>query len=653
MAKYLEELNENQYKVATTIEGMIQVNATAGSGKTKTLVSRVAHMVDNGISPYTILLTTFTTKAAKEMKDRLALLIPKIKVNAVTIGTTHSVCYKILSSELKEIKDPRASAFRSDSGILSDGAQLVVAEKAKELLLKDAYTDWEIRKLIQEVPASALISIISKAKNLSMNDKDYYTEKVVKCEDSSALPFYTMLSYYYSAYESIKADEGKLDMDDLLLVAHEILVANPRVLSKYQNLYQYIMVDEAQDNNDITYKIIKLLAKPHDNLLICGDEDQTLYSFRGAKPQEFINFSTEFPEAKVIPLSKNYRSNPHILAIADNIIKNNTQRLHKSIVPHKEDQADCVTYQRFNTPADEAKAVVEQMFTHLEAGVSPNKIAVLYRTNALSQAIEDELINVGLPYIIYGGTSFYERKEIRDILGYLKVLAYRDNESLERIINVPKRYLGKAFVSKIKNQGSSDQYWDNMNELFSKMKAYEQKGVQNLRTTLRYMHDAYTSRNNVADAIHALLTRGGYKDYINQEETSEDNNRMDNIARLQDIASEYPDIAEFIKYVESMESATKQSEKGIQLMSIHRSKGLEFPVCFVIGCTEGIFPHIRSLESVDNKSNPFAVEEERRMMFVAITRAEDICYLSGASRYYNRGGDTSRFVKESGLLQNG
>lgn len=649
MKPYLEELNEHQYRVATTLEGTVQVNATAGSGKTKTLVSRVAHMIDSGISPYSILLTTFTTKAAKEMKDRLAKIVPKIKVDAVTIGTTHSICYRILATELQNIFDPRASAFVKDNGILTEGIQKVIASKAKKKLLDDVHVDWEIRKLIKDIPEGALVGIISKAKNLGLTVEDYYQEKVVKGTGDEN--FYSMLSLYYGYYETLKSEEKKLDMDDLLLVTLELFNTHDKILAKYQSTYQYIMVDEAQDNNLITYKLIKMLAMPQNNLLLCGDEDQTLYSFRGSKPEEFIDFSKEYPDAQVIPLSKNYRSKPHILEVADNIIRNNNQRLNKDIIPHKEGLETCVTYSQFNKATEEAESIVDTICHHLEEGIPAHKIAVLYRTNALSQSVEEELIKAGIPYIIYGGINFYERKEIKDIMSYLKVLAYRDNDAVERVVNIPKRYLGKAFLNKIKN-GSSDSLWDNMSELFNSMKKYEQNGVHDFRKTIRFMHDAYTSTRKVGDAIRALLGRGGYKDYIDEEESTEDNVRIDNINRLLAIAEEHPDISAFISYVESMETATKQSPKGIQLMSIHRSKGLEFPVCFVIGCTEGVFPHFKSMTAVAENTNPLAIEEERRLMFVAVTRAEDVCYLSGSKMYYSSGGDTSRFVKESGLIQN-
>ena len=649
MKPYLEELNENQYKVATTIEGTIQVNATAGSGKTKTLVSRVAYMIENGISPYSIMLTTFTTKASSEMKSRLSMLVPRMKVDAVTIGTTHSICHRILRKELVALGDPRAVAFTSKNGILTEGRQKVIAGKAKKAVIDDPYLDYDLRKILEPISEKALVHIISRAKNDGITWDKYVAVKSVD-RNPQEIKFYKALGAYYERYESKKDDEGLLDFDDLLLVTLELLQNNAKILAKYQFIYTHIMVDEAQDNNGITYEIIKLLAKPNNNLLLCGDEDQSLYGFRGARPEEFINFAKEYPDAQIIPLGKNYRSKPHILEVADKMISNNKQRLNKTIVPHKESDETCVFYNEFNTGKHEAIFVVDRICEHLEQGVEAHKIAVLYRTNAMSQMVEDELIKTGIPYVVHGGTGFYERMEIKDILAYLNVMAYQDNESILRVINTPSRYLGKAFLEKIK-RGMSDSYWDNLTLQYDYLKNYEQRGVTEFRRVIRAMLDTYTRTNRVQDTIITLLDKC-YREYILKEELEEDNMRIDNIDRLLEVAQEYPTIEDFLEYVNDMAKSSKQSDKGVQLMSIHKSKGLEFPICFVIGCTEGVFPHIRAMKDVDEKKNPYAIEEERRLMFVAITRAEDICYLTSSKRYYGKGGGTSRFVLETGLVQN-
>ncbi|MMZ43600.1 ATP-dependent DNA helicase PcrA [compost metagenome] len=637
----LQGLNANQLRAVTTLKGPIQINAVAGSGKTAVLTKRIAYMRIKGIKANQILCTTFTKKATEEMITRLGKLVPQSYINMMDIGTTHSIGYRILKREFESLNHHMAAAFKKD--ILMN-TQKRFMEDLKKDIMKDMTVPYEVKQELNEIAIPQFMKAFGLAKNENIGPLEY---EMMHSDSTNRMQAYVL---FYKRYEMKKWDEQLIDGDDLLFLLVRLFQEQPEILDKYKNKYKYLLVDEAQDNNGLQYTLIKMLAEPENNVFLVGDDDQSMYSFRGAKPEEFIQFRTNFKNATMIPLEYNYRSKPGILTAANKLIANNRDRISKQLRTHKTDEDQVVTYSSYKSENDEAKAVVEEIKNLVdEQGKFTHKqVAILYRTNAQSRAFEDQLIMSGMPYVIHGGISFYERAEVKDIVAYLKLVEDpNDNEAFERIYNKPKRYLGKAFLTKAKN--FSESYWSSINtpSFLSKL-TYEKRGVADLRDLLDALMQHKESGGTVEELIDIILENGGYKQFLLEEgdEEEEGNSRLENIETLKYVVAKFKDVTELLDYVYKMTTTAKHDINGVQLMTIHKSKGLEFKAAFVVGMSEGILPHFKSIEAADETGSQKTIEEERRLGYVAVTRAEELCRMSSPGSFNGRPAPRSRFIKE-------
>jgi DNA helicase-2/ATP-dependent DNA helicase PcrA len=641
----LQGLNPNQLRAATTVEGMNQINAVAGSGKTAVLTKRIAYMRKKGIKPTEILCTTFTKKATEEMTARLSKLVPDSYIKLMTIGTTHSIAYHILKREYKTMNHHLASAFNFDKDILMNNDQKRFMEDLKKEIIKDMSVPFEVKQELNEIAVPQFMKAFGLAKNDNIGHMEY--EGMHGDSPSTRMQAYVL---FYNRYEAKKWYNRVIDGDDLLFLLVRLFQEHEDVLAKYQRKFKYLLTDEAQDNNNLQWTLIRMLAHPHYNVFLVGDDDQSMYSFRGARPEEFIHFGKHYKDTNMIPLEYNYRSVPGILDAANLLIANNKDRIAKKLRTHKLETQKAVVYSAYKDENDEAKATVQEIVNLVESdGYNHKQIAILYRTNAQSRAFEDQLIMAGLPYVIHGGISFYERAEVKDLVAYLKlVLDPHDNEAFERIYNKPKRYLGKAFLEKAKRHSSS--YWKSINDpKFQQGLRYEKNGVGEIISLL----DALRSLNKkpdikAEDLLDYIVQQGGYEKYLKDEGDEEDegSSRMENVNTLKYVISRFDKLDTFLDYITMMTSTAKHDINGVQLMTIHKSKGLEFAVGFCVGMSEGILPHFKSVEDSENGTRPNAIEEERRLGYVAVTRAEKKCYTSSVARFNGRPAVASRFIKE-------
>lgn len=645
MSKYLEGLSEQQTSVVLQTTGAVQVDATAGSGKTHTIVRRVAYMIETGIDPSTILMTTFTKKATEEMKTRLRKVLPRTASEEITVGTTHAICYRILAEELVRLRDPMARAFLGRDGVLSGWKHRKFIDEVKKLVVLGNAT-YQAKTFIRDYPAKNLISFIGNCKNRGV-DSETYT-----LNHDPSINTQVGLADFYEKYEELKLKEGVIDLDDLLPMTINLFQSKNEILEKYRNKFQHIIVDEAQDSNSQQYELIFLLSRYHNNVCFVGDCDQSMYSFRGARPDTFIGLANALPDLKILSLEKNYRSSPHILRLANKLIHNNEQRLPKVLIPHKEDTGVCVDIEDYVSGDEEAVNVIQEVKTLIdEDGLPPHKIAILYRVNAQSQYFEDKLIQERIPYTIHGSVSFYKRKEINDILSYLK-LAYnpKDNWAFGRIYSTPVRYLGKAFLSKFEDTRES--HLEMLMNSEVRLSYSEEKGVDDLLKHMSKLRGMVAENKPPIELFNYVLDdKGvGYLKHLSNddddEDSEEDNDRMDNINILKDLIKRYDTVKGILDHVEEMTSRAKLNPKGVQLMTIHRSKGLEFPVVFATGWSEGLLPHHRSVAKAEETEDNSSIEEERRLAYVAMTRAESLLFISSIANYGDRTLDESRFIYE-------
>jgi DNA helicase-2/ATP-dependent DNA helicase PcrA len=658
----IKGLNDQQKEAVLTVDGAVQVNAGAGSGKTAVLTRRTAHMIlDCGIDPSEILLTTFTKKATSEMEERLAKLIPSKAIKAMTLKSSHAIGYSILAKELYNINHPLAEAFRNPKDAVLMGLnEKKFLDSVVSSIEKDRTIEYEIRAMVKEKGLRSLKSVIGRCKNEGLDPYEY-EQSLGNATNVKVLAYLE----FYKRYEILKEQAKKIDFDDMIFLTARLFREYPEILRKYQQKWKYFLIDEGQDNNILQYEIFEKLTKPENNIFLVGDDDQAMYSFRGAKPEEFISFQERFPEAKIIKLEINYRCDREILEKANTLIVNNEERLEKTLQFHKDSGEQSVFYHHYSDESDEAINIIAEIKHIVEnENVSMKKVAILYRTNAQSRAFEDELIMAGLPYVIHGGFSFYERAEIKDLISYLK-LAHdiNDNNSFERIYKVPLRGLGQAFLEKVKAvKGKS--YFENMSYIKTKTQ-YEQKGIEELAFIINRLHKmSRDEESTLQDMVDFIVdSKGGrYADHLKSQlgdandseegESAEDftkSPKYENIVQLKYLMQNFKSLTEFVEYVDKMLGKQKLSVDGIQLMTIHRSKGLEFDSVFNVGWNEGLLPHFRSLEAYEEgKKN--AIEEERRLGYVGITRAERTCYISSTEVYNGKPQLTSRFVNEMGLV---
>lgn len=637
MNPLLTGMNDRQAEAVQTTEGPLLIMAGAGSGKTRVLTHRIAYLIDEKlVNPWNILAITFTNKAAREMKERAYTLNPATE--DCLIATFHSMCVRILRREADHI------GYNRNFTIVDPSEQRTLMKRILKTLNLDP-KKWNER---------AILGTISNAKNDLIDEVAYaalagdmYTEIVAKC---------------YEMYQKELRQSEAMDFDDLIMLTLRLFDKNPDVLTYYQQRYQYIHVDEYQDTNHAQYQLVKLLASRFKNICVVGDADQSIYGWRGADMQNILDFEKDYPEAKVVLLEENYRSTKTILQAANDVIKNNRNRRPKNLWTQNADGEDIVYY-RANDEQDEALFVAK---TIDELSSTSDYVyrdfAVLYRTNAQSRNIEEALLKANIPYTMVGGTKFYSRKEIRDVISYLNLIANTsDNISFERVVNEPKRGVGPGTVEKIRNfaAGQEMSLLDASSQIMlSPVKGKAAQAVfdfANLILNLREQLDELT----VTELVELVLERTGYTEQLVAQATLESQARIENIEEFLSVTKNFDEDSENDTEETGLDRLSRflndlaliadtddgdQESSEVTLMTLHAAKGLEFPVVFIIGMEENVFPLSRAAEDEDE------LEEERRLAYVGITRAEKVLFLTNANSRllygktnYNR---PTRFLNE-------
>lgn len=645
MGNLLENLNKEQVEAVQTTQGPLLILAGAGSGKTKVLTTRIAYMIQNGIKPRNILAVTFTNKAAKEMKERIGKIIGEDTVKYMWVGTFHGICGRILRENIDKYNTATGKNLDKNFTIYDDSdTNQIITRAIKKLNLDDKVYQTKLVK-----------SVISNAKN-KMQDattfakyaRDYKSQKIAEI---------------YEEYEKALNSNNAIDFDDMLMLTVKLLEQNEEVRNQYYERFQHIMVDEYQDTNLAQYNLVNML---YTNLLpvnelpetrslcVVGDVDQSIYSWRGADFTIIMNFQKDYPKTKLIKLEQNYRSTAHILNAANAVIENNDERLDKVLYSNK-GEGEKLSYYIADDEADEANYIISNI--RRTAGGNYNKFAILYRTNNQSRALEEACMATGVPYRIYGGTKFYDRAEVKTVLCYLKLINNTDDsQSLRRVINIPKRGIGDTTMQNLTRFAS-----DRDISLYEAIKICEESEI-NSKTqsklkdfaTLIYKFQQAKDSYTLKDFVTLVIEKSGYLAEL-QTKAATDPEFQDDINNLQElvnVAEEFvPEeedniLGEFLQQVALVSDLDSMEEESnnVTMMTLHAAKGLEFPTVFIAGMDEGIFPSQRTLQV------PSEVEEERRLMYVGITRAEEKLYLVSAKRrqtwgeyrYYN----PSRFIEE-------
>jgi len=612
MSDILMGLNDAQKEAVETLEGPVLILAGAGSGKTKTLTHRIANLIANGVNPYEILALTFTNKAAREMRERLAKLLDMENTFSFMpwMGTFHAICVKILRIESDNV------GLSKNFVIYDTDDRLALIKKAmKELHVND-----------KTVKPKACEAAISKAKNEG-EDPDEMLAKAF-------YPNQKQIAEVYERYEDMRQKADAVDFDDLLVYVAKLFRQRKDIREKWQRKFRHILIDEYQDTNHIQYEIVKLLVNEQRNICCVGDDWQSIYSWRGADFTNILNFERDFPGAKVIKLEQNYRSTQNILDAAQKVITKNTQRSDKVLFT-EEGQGAPVEIHGARDERDEATWVAMQI---KKEGRPLSDFAVLYRTNAQSQAFEKAFMEMRLPYKLVGGVRFYDRKEIKDIVAYLHLIVNPlDVVALDRVINVPTRGIGAVSLQRIM-AGETQLLTPKI------LHAYEK-----FLTILSDLRKKAANGTNPADIIEELLQRIDYRGYLNDGDKLKADERNENVTTLIGEAGAYGTLDEFLADAALMSSADESAgENAVTLMTLHAAKGLEFPVVFLVGMEEGLLPHTRSMdESAED------VEEERRLAYVGMTRAMKELFLSYAQSRFTYGGRNynfpSRFLQDLGF----
>ena len=612
----IENLNKEQREAVKHIEGPCLVLAGAGSGKTKVLTTRIANMINKGIYSGNILAITFTNKAAKEMRDRISRIVSE---NYAFVGTFHSFGLRVIRENYELM-----GLSKNFTIIDSDDVASIIKKIMKELDINP-----------KEYSVSFIRNKISFIKNemLSDGEIDKYLvslpEKVAK--------------KVYREYEKILRRNNAVDFDDLLKKPVELLMGNEDVLDKYQEKFKYILIDEYQDTNEVQYKLVKLLASKYRNLFVVGDVNQSIYGFRWSNYKNILNFEKDYPEAISITLHQNYRSTNTILNAANSVIKNNLVRREVNLFSTFGDGVK-IKYLRGNDEKDEVKLVIDEINKLLNDGYSYNDFAILYRTNAQSRAVEDGILKMNWPYRVVGSYYFYKRKEIKDLLCYLRLISnHNDDVSLERVINVPKRGIGDTSINNIRALANENN--TSMFEALTKVKEIEFKNV-----ILSLSEDA--KECDLTELIDKVLEKSGMRAELEKEHTLEADIRLENLMEFKSITENYQketgtvNLEDFLEDISVVaDSADHQNlEDAVTLMTIHSAKGLEFRVVFLIGMEEGVMPHVMSMNEASE------LEEERRLCYVGITRAKERLYITNAKRRMLFGNTNmnppSRFISE-------
>ena len=646
MNNYLENLNEEQRKPVLHTEGPLMVIAGAGSGKTRVLTYKIIHLLKKGVSPFNILALTFTNKAAKEMKQRISKLTNDNQAKSIWMGTFHSVFARILRSESELIGFPPNFTIYD-----SYDSEKLISNIIKEMNLnKDFYK------------AKGIKNRVSSLKNSFITPKNYFNQP--ELIESDKLANRIQFGEIYRNYVNRCFKSAVMDFDDLLLKTNQLLNSSPETLIKYQKIFKYILVDEYQDTNYSQYLIIKSLADRYQNLCVVGDDSQSIYSFRGANIDNILNFKKNYPECTTYKLEQNYRSSKNIVEGANSLIKKNKYKIDKNIWTLN-DSGSKIILNRSQNDNDEGRFVASNIFEEKNNNQLNNgSFAVLYRTNAQSRSIEDALRKANIDYQVFGGLSFYQRKEIKDVTAYLRlVVNSNDEESFRRIVNFPPRGIGLKTLEKllIISERENISMYDSINIIDKYPKLFN-KGVMGRITDFRNLIESLKIESKTKNADYVLtnvINGSGIIDFYRNEGSVESINRIENIEELRsginDFILEQKELADgdtsITRYLQdiSLYSETDKSFSSdrVSLMTIHMAKGLEFNVVYVVGIEENLFPSILSLNSSED------LEEERRLFYVAMTRAKDKLILSHCDFRFKWGNiiecEPSRFIEEVDL----
>ena len=612
----LTNLNELQRKAVLHNEGPCLVIAGAGSGKTKVLTTRIAKLVLNGVPSYNILAITFTNKAAKEMKERLEKLVPE---NNAFVGTFHSFGLRIIRENTDSLN------MTSNFTILdSDDVGTLV----KKIIKEKGYDP-------KQVTPSFVKNKISFIKNEMLTNAE--AEKLLNT-DMDKIAYQIYIEYNMKLRKN-----NSVDFDDLLKLPVELFRKNPSILEHYQDKFKYILIDEYQDTNEVQYQLVKLLAAKYQNLFVVGDPDQSIYQFRGANYQNILNFEHDYKNTEVIALEDNYRSTKMILDAANSVIKNNSERKEKNLRSHHGEGVK-IKYMRGYNEKDEIVKVITEIKKLLENGYSKKDIAIFYRTNAQSRVVEEQFLKENIPYKVVGSYYFYARKEIKDLICYLRLILNSDDDiSLRRVINTPKRGIGETSITKLEKEAilkNTSMY----NAIASGKELEFKRIIEELKKDMESM--------SLTELVDDVLDKSGMKNSLEADNTLESELRLDNLMEFKSITATFEqntgsvDLKDFLEEISLIADIEEHKEDSdvVTLMTIHSAKGLEFPVVFLVGMEEGIFPHQNSFCEENG------IEEERRLCYVGITRAEKKLYLSNARQRMLYGNTSqnppSRFLKE-------
>ena len=643
MTEYLQKLNEQQKLPVIHKNGPLIVIAGAGSGKTRVLTYRIVHLINQNIDPFNILALTFTNKAAAEMKKRISESVGDSQARNIWMGTFHSVFARILRSEAPLLGYPSNFTIYD-----TYDSERLVSNIIKELNLnKDHYKAKQIRNRI------------SSLKNNFITVENYFNNpEMIEIDKMSKRSEFGII---YKRYVERCFRSSVMDFDDLLLKTNELLNKFPEVLSKYQDKFRYILVDEYQDTNYSQYLIIKALSDRHQNLCVVGDDSQSIYSFRGANIDNILNFKKHYPDCKTYKLEQNYRSSNNIVQCANSLIQNNQFKLDKTIWTQNSD-GEKITINKSISDSDEGRYVASNIFERKNNEfLSNSSFAVLYRTNAQSRAVEDALRKINIEYQVFGGLSFYQRKEIKDILAYLRLIEnLNDEESLRRIINFPSRGIGQTTLDKLTliSERQNISLFDsisNLNDLSVKINKGTIEKLENFRNQI-LSFKVFSQSNNAYETVSHIINKIQIVNFYKNEGSLESFNRIENIEELVNGINDFIEGQEELfesdkslsKYLEDValysETDKEVSNERVSLMTVHMAKGLEFPIVYVLGMEENLFPSIMSINSREE------VEEERRLFYVAMTRAEKSLTLSYCNQRFKWGNliecEPSRFLSE-------
>jgi DNA helicase-2/ATP-dependent DNA helicase PcrA len=645
---FLDELNEPQREAVTNINGPVMIVAGPGSGKTRVLTYRIAHMIKSGVEPFSIMSLTFTNKAAAEMRHRIEKVIGGSEARNIFMGTFHSVFARLLRVDAPRLGYPSNFTIYDTSDSLSMIKQII-----KELQLND-----------KTYKPNQIYNRISSAKNALISPAQYKLDTEITSEDIQT--HRPLMGQLYETYAKRCFQSGAMDFDDLLYKTYELLVRFPDVLYKYQHQFKYLMIDEFQDTNFAQYSIVKKIADVYQNVCVVGDDAQSIYAFRGATIENILNFQKDYPELKVFKLEQNYRSTKNIVKAANHLIVNNKNQLQKTIWTDN-DHGDKIKLLKASSDNEEAKLVTDLIFEYKMRHHFHNKdFAILYRTNAQSRAFEEALRRKNIPYVVYGGMSFYQRKEIKDLIAYLRLTVNpQDEEAWRRIINYPTRGIGKTTVERVivlaSEKGTN--IWDICENIY--LTDVGGKAAQNITAFTMMIKSFQTllEKQNAFELASHIAKSSGILKELYEDKTVEGVMHYENIQELLNGIKEFSEADtveegnedEFSNdrslgtYLQNITLLTSQDEKvavedSVKMMTIHAAKGLEFPCVFVAGLEDNLFPSSMSLYSRED------LEEERRLFYVAVTRAMTYLTLSFATSRYKFGslqyGEPSRFLNE-------